>query len=181
MPYKVKKLVRKVDLYVDNGQFIPAEDITIDTLTKTDSSTEEVVIAWFDKTINTALFDFCSKVQFAVSNETPDTVSLSAETEDVALVNMYKSSETFTAAQLKTFVRDHAKAVKVVDFVSYPPAGYNSASISKPATITGSDANIKVAIIPISELQNLAATYIYAWTIKSDVVATGASAEITNI
>lgn len=181
MPYKVKKLVRKVPIFSDNGKFIPAEDITIDRLTKADSSVEEVIIAWFDKSINPDLFDNCSKVQFAVSQDTPGTVTLAPDTEDVPLANLYHSSESFTPEQIKAFVKDHAKVIKVTDLTAYPPAGYTSATIAKPTSITGSDANIKVAVIPLSDIENIATTYVYAWTIKSAVLDTGTTAEIITI
>jgi hypothetical protein len=180
MAYKVVKIVKKVNLFQDNGKFIPADDITIDTIQKTDGSSEQVAIGWFDKSKNADLFDNCSKIQIAVSQETPSSVTLVAQTEDVDLVNLYKSTEEFTPAQLKEFVKNYANIIETCDFINYPPAGYNSNSITKPAELSPNNDDIKIAIIPLSKVENIASTYLYAWTIKSMVSSTGTTIEIVS-
>lgn len=179
MGYKIKKIVKKVNLFHDLGLFIHCDDLTIDKLTKTDMSEEDYAIAWFDKSINTALFDNCSKVQFAMSNDTPSTVTLVSESEDVSSASLYKSTEEFTSDQLKAFVKDHADTVALVDLLSFPPAGFSSGTFVKPSNLSSNNDNIKIAMIPLSDI-NSPYAYLYAWTIKSDKQPNGSAEIVSN-
>lgn len=175
--YKIALLKKEVPVYQAEGIFIPAEDITIDLLTSSGGSQTKVIIAWFDRSKNTALFDYCSTVSFAVIQSYPDPLTFQKDTEDVPDYNSY-SADQLTPAQIKYLVDNHSKTIGGSDLIAFPPSGYLSDSIQKPASVTETDSDIMIAVIPFSLLNDSTSLDICAWTIKSSFLATNNNLEI---
>ena len=177
MSYKVKKIIKKVQIFKDEKKYIMANDITMDELTNTPGMQKvPMLIAWFDKSKNADLVGNLSKVQFAVSETSPASVTLSQETEDVEFASMYKSNEEFTEEQLKLFVQDHANIIDMADLVNFPPEGYDTNSFVIPEGLSVND--LSIAFIKLESIASAPSHFVYAWVNKSDVQPTEIKDEI---
>lgn len=206
MPYKVALLIRKVDTFIDSGKFIPADEITIDTITDTTATNHfYMFLAWFNPASlvasNLHFQGNCSKVQFAISSSYPagGAVNFDAQdTEDVPNAELFKSNHEYTDEEYKSFVIDHARVIGVEELIEVSVVGsgesrtldgsvtvgentFAGSSFKVPASMQPTNNKLKIAFIPLTKISNVVSSFLYAWTIKPQLTQTDSASIVSEM